>query len=149
MDELCHSLSVSQARIFDRSVKNGISSYFFIKSFMLSNQARELDNLNLEGAGLTEVDIFDAICEKVSIRRGELLPYEIIHFIGYFYRSASYLCGVTSKYLYKNIPPKFLVNNFKTLHAIAIEDAIEEVFDALHLITKSKNELFIEIYKKI
>ena len=149
MDELCHSLSVSQARIFDRSVENGIPSYFFIKSFMLSSQARDLDNLNLEGAGITEVDIFDAISEKIKIRRGELLPYDIIHFIGYFYRSAAYLHNVTSKYLFEKISPKFLVENFETLHSLAIEDAIEEVFDTLNLVTKSKEELFIELYKTI
>jgi len=149
MDELCHSLSLMQARIFERSVENGIPSYFFIKSFMLSSDASDLDNLYLEKAGITEQEIYANIASKITINRGIILPYNIIHFIGYFYRSAAYLLNVSSKFLLNNISPKFLVNNYPTLHSLKIEDAIKESVDANGIKLKSLEELFIEAYKKL
>lgn len=149
MDETCHFLSNMQARIFERSVEDGIPSYFFIKSFLLSYEARQLDKLNLESAGITEVEIYYVVKEKIKTNRGEILPYPIMHFLGYFYRSAAYLSKLTSSYLLKNIPPRFLINNYQTLHSLAIEEAIKEAFIVNKIEIKSNEERFIEVYQKL
>lgn len=146
MDEIGHSLSLSQARIFERSVEDGLPSLFFIKSFLLSYEARQLDELNLDYAGITEVEIYEVIKNKIKSRRGRLLPFPVMHFIGYFYRSAAYLHGVSSSLLYEKIPPKFLVDNYETLHSLAIEDAIKEAFEVNKVKIKSKLERFFEIF---
>lgn len=149
MDELCHSLSLSQARIFDRSVEEGIPSFFFIKSFMLSEEARALDELNLESSGITETEIFDTIKNNVLTKRGDILPYSVIHFIGYFYRSAAYMLNSSSRSLYQDILPKFLVDNYPTLHSLPIEEAIKEALEANNVKQKSKEEIFFEVYKTL
>ena len=147
MDKLCHNLSVMQANLFEKSVVKGLPSYFFIKSFMLSNEARELDELNLESAGITEVEIFYSINQNIKSRRGNLLPYPIMRFLGYFYRSAAYLYELSSKYLYEHIPPKIVVNSFDTLHSLPIEEAIKDVFEILNIEPLTKEELFKKLYR--
>ena len=148
MDELCHSLSIMQGRLFERSVEKLIPSYFFIKSFMLSEEARALDDLNLEKAGITEVEIFNSIKTKIDTTRGSLLPYPIMRFIGYFYRSASYIYNVSSKYLYEHIPVKSLISSYDALHSLPIEEAIKDMFSIHKIELKTKEEQFSEEYKK-
>ena len=82
VDSLSYSLASSQARIFENSVSFGIPSKIFIKCYMLSNQAKLLDDLSLDVAGLSEVEIFDAVKENIKTTRGELYPFEIMHYIG-------------------------------------------------------------------
>lgn len=149
MDELCHSLALSQARIFERSIEDGIPSYFFIRSYMTSNEVRFVDELDLERSGLNELEIYESIKNRIKTRNGELLPYPVMHFIGYFYRSAAYLTKLNSKYLFENISPKYLLTNYETLHSLPIEEAIKEAIEIFKLETKSKEELFVEIYKTI
>lgn len=149
MDDLGHSLASSQARMFERSVEDGIPSYFFIKSFMASYECSMLDELNLESAGINEVEIYDVVSKKVKIRRGEILSYPIMHFIGYFYRSASYLLDVSSKYLLENISPKILMSNYLTIHSLPIEEAVKEIFSICNIEIKSKEDIFFDIYKSI
>ena len=149
MDKLCHSLSVSQGRMFEKSILEGIPSYSFIKSFMCSNEAYELDLLNLESAGITEVEIYQSVKSKIKTRRGEILSFPLMHFIGYFYRSASYMLGIKSRTLFQEIPVKFLVENYLTLHSLSIEEAIKEAVEANKCVSKSNEEKFLEIYKQI
>ena len=148
MDERCHSLSIMQGRLFERSVEFHIPSYFFIKSFMLSEEAMALDDLDLEKAGITEVEIFNSIKSKIDITRGCLLPYQLMRFIGYFYRSASYLYDVSSKYLYQHIPVKSLISSYDSLHSLPIEEAINDMLSIHKVDLKTKEELFSEEYKK-
>ena len=148
MDNLCHSLSLMQANIFEKSVEKGVPSYFFIKSFLLSPLAREIDELNLGYAGLTEIEIFSSVEKSVKSRRGKLLPYPVMRFLGYFYRSASYLYDLSSKYLYENVPIKVLVSNFDTLHSLPIEEAIKDIFEILNIAPLTKEELFIKLYRQ-
>ncbi len=147
-DKLCHTLSLSQARIFERSVEDGIPSYTFIKSFMLSSSAKSLDELNLESTGLSEIEIYEDIKDRIKTRRGKLLPYPIIRFIGYFYRSAAYMSGLSSKYIFNTISVKYLENNYLTLHSLSIVGAVNEVFDALKIEQEDKTKKFIELYKE-
>lgn len=147
MDKLGHSLSTLQANIFEKSVEKGLPSFFFIKSFMVSDLARDLDELNLESAGLTEIEIFDVVKSNIKIKRGKLVSYPIMRFLGYFYRSASYLYKLSSKFLYKNIPPKILIESYDSLHALPIEEAIKDVFDILKINIESNEEIFIKLYK--
>ncbi len=149
MDEIGHSLATSQARIFERSVEDDLPSFFFIKSFMLSYEARQLDELNLDYAGITEVEIYEVIKNRIKSKRGQLFSYPVMHFLGYFYRSAAYLHGVSSSTLYEKVPPKFLVDNYQTLHSLPIEEAIKEAFEVNKLETKTKLERFFEIFPNL
>ena len=148
MDELCHSLAIMQGRLFERSVEFSVPSYFFIKSFMLSEEARAIDELNLEKAGITEVEIFNSVKQKIDTKRGNFLPYPIMRFIGYFYRVASYLYDISSKYLYEHIPVKSLISSYDALHSLSIEEAIKDVFSIFKIDVKTKEEQFNDEYRK-
>lgn len=146
VDNLSYSLASSQARIFEKSVSFGIPSKIFIKSFMTSNEALWLDNLILNAAGLSEIEIFDGISKKVNTKKGELFSFSVMHYIGYFYRMASYLTGFSSKKLYKNIKPELLFRNYQTLHSLSIEEAIEEMFEVVNMKAEDKYSSFKKIY---
>lgn len=138
-DNIASSLAHSQAMIFERSVEEGLPSRMFIRSFMLSDEARRLDELYLEMAGLSEIEIFNSIKLKIKSKRGELLSYPLIHFIGYFYRSAVYLTNYSSKQIYERIPVEFLIRNYLVLHTYAIEEAVRE---ALQILKIHDNDLY-------
>lgn len=149
LDKVGANLSHFQAMIFERSVEKGVSSKMFIKCFMLSEEARLLDNLSLEIAGLTEIEIFDSICKKIKTKHCQLMPYLVIHFIGYFYRAAVYLSGYSSKQIYEMIPISFLERNYLVLHTFAIEEAVREVFEILKIEENDIYKRFKSIYTSI
>lgn len=149
VDDLSHSLASVQARIFEKSVSNGIPSKLFIRSYMISKEADYFDDLNLDVAGLSEIEIYNSISKKIKTKKGELYPYPVMHFIGYFYRMAAYLTDCSSVQLYRNIKPELLFKNFQTLHSLSIEDAVKEVFDITHFELEDKYSLFKKIYRNI
>ena len=116
---------------------------------MLSGEASSIDNLNLNISGLSESEILDKVKDKIKNRNGELYPYSIMHYIGYFYRIAAYISGYTSKMLYQNIKPELLKRNYQALHALPIEEAIKEVFDIANIKEEDKYSLFKKIYKSL
>ena len=147
VDNLSYSLASSQARIFEKSVDFGIPSKLFIRSYMLSKEAKLIDDLNLGVAGLSEIEIYDEISKRIKTKRGKTYPFPVMHYIGYFYRMAAYLTGHSSKLLYENIKPDLLCKNYQTLHSLAIEDAIKEVFEISNIEIEDKYALFKKIYK--
>lgn len=147
VDNLSHALASSQARIFENSVSFGIPSKTFIRSYMLSKESKLIDELVVDVAGLSENELFDEIGKKIKTKRGELYSYSIMHYIGYFYRMASYLTGYGSSQLYQSIKPSLLHKNYRTLHALPIEEAIKEVFGFAEINIEDKYSLFKKIYK--
>ena len=146
VDALSHSLASSQARIFEQSVSLGIPSKTFIRSYMASPQARSIDELDLDKAGLSEIEIFDAVSNKIVTRIGEIYPFPVMHYIGYFYRMAAYLTELSSVELYRQIKPDLLFKNYQNLHSLSIEDAIGEVFEIANIEIEDKYSLFKKIY---
>ena len=147
VDRLSHSLALSQARIFEKSVSDGIPSKTFIRSYMLSKETKLIDDLNLDVAGLSEIELFDKIKMKINTNRGELYSFPAMHYVGYFYRIASYLTGLSSSQLYSTIKPDFIVRNYQTLHSLPIEESIREVFEITGTTIEDKISLFKKIYK--
>ena len=147
VDALSHSLASSQARIFERSVALGIPSKQFARCYLLSMEARQLDELNLDVAGLSEEEIFDSICVRIKTDRGGVYSFSVMHFMGYFYRMAAYLTGYSSKKLYQIIKPDFLNKNYPSLHALPIEEAVKEVFEVVGVEEEDKYALFKKIYR--
>lgn len=147
IDFLAQSLATSQARIFERSVEGGFSSATFVRSFLLSDEAKLIDDLDIDVPGLTEDEIYESVTYRIKNSKGHSYPYQVMYFIGYFYRMAAYLTGYTSKQLYQNIKPALLYRNFNVLHSIAIEEAINEVFQMANIKTEDKYELFRKYYE--
>lgn len=148
LDELGIKLSHSQALIFEQSVEDGIPSMYFIKCFLLSEEAHHLDNLELARPGMSQLEIYASVKSHVHTRKGQLLSYLVMHFIGYFYRAAAYLTKYRSKELYEMIPVDLLVRNYQFLHSLAIEEAVREVFEILDIREFDAYERFKKIYNK-
>lgn len=148
LDNLGSKLAHSQAMIFEKSVEDGIPSKYFIKCFLLSPEAYFMDELNLDRPGITEAEIYQSVKSRIHTKKGQLLPFLVMHFIGYFYRAAAYLTNYTSKQLYQMIPVDLLIRNYVVLHSFAIEEAIREVFEMLDIKEQTPYEKFKEIYQK-
>ena len=95
---------------------------------------------------LSEVEIYNSIRVKIKSKRGQLLSYPVMHFIGYFYRVAVYLSGYSSKQIYERIPVNFLERNYLVLHSFAIEEAVREVFEILKIEDNDLYDRFKKIY---
>ena len=136
-DEI-YSIASMQARVFERSSKEGLNSHDFIMAFMHSKEAMQLDIILFDNAGLSERELYSSIKTKISNikKRTAVYPENIMHWIGFFYRYASYLTGVPSFMLYKKITPKYLYSVYPAYHSLEISKAVSVVFD-------DKSELFI------
>ena len=55
---------------------------------------------------------------------------------------AAYLTGYSSSQLYRHIKPNLFYKNYRILHALAIEDAIKEVFEIVKIKIEDKYSLF-------
>lgn len=146
-DEDGSRLASMQARIFERSANDDIASYFFIQQFMNSEETILLDNLNYFLSGLSEWEIY--IHTKSAVKRsdGQIYSSDAMHWIGFFYRYASYLTGMTSKELFKRIHPKFLYQAYPLYHSLDIVKAVQRVFETLNIEQETPSERFFKLYK--
>ena len=147
-DDACYQLASMQAGIFERSVNDNIASYFFIQEYMNSFECSLLDNLNFFATGLSEFEIYLIIKRNVNRVDGEVYPLEIMHWMGFFYRYASYLSGISSKKLLKVISPKKLLQVYPLYHGLDIEKAVELVFEQNEIDNITPQERFLKLYKK-
>lgn len=129
-DEKCFSLSQMQAGIFERAAKDQISSYFFIKVYMHSDEVNKLDDESIFYTGLSRESIYLPILRKMKKTSGEAYPIEIMHWIGYFYRTACYLTGKRSKWMFNQISPSYLKDVYYTYHSLDITKAVQLVLDS-------------------
>lgn len=127
-----------QGRLFKLSVKNGYDSKEFIKSFMNSETARQLDSdYNfLQWAG--EEYILDQLTEEKEImQNGNTYDINTIYWIGYIYRYWHYHYNETSKNIYKQADEEVMKRNYFVFHTFDPIVAIEDLKE-IHQQTKKK-----------
>ena len=124
-----------QGRLFELALKNGYDCKDFIEKFMNSKTAAALDETydRLQWAG--EEYLLEEIFEKtgdVFAEDGQILPKDILYWIGYLYRYWHYYTGETSAKIYKQAPVETMVRNYMIFHtmdpALAIED-LKEIYN--------------------
>lgn len=146
-DDDCYRLASMQARIFEKSSNEGIASYFFIQKFMNSMDAKSLDDLSFLLSGSSEIELYFNCIKAVKRTKGQVYPSSVMHWIGFFYRYASYLTGISSMELFKKISPKYLNQVYPLYHGLDIVKAIEMVFESQHIEQETPNERFINLYR--
>ena len=146
-DDIVYRLASMQARIFERSGSEGIASYFFIQQFMNSDDARSLDDLSFLLSGSSEAEIYLNVIRGIKRTKGEIYSQEILHWIGFFYRYASYLTNIGSSKLFKNISPQYLNKVYPAYHGVDIEKAIEMVFKDIDYKEETPLEKMMKLYK--
>ena len=131
MNEIELKLCDIQGRLFELSVDNNLDSMSFVKKFMLSETAKDLDSEynRMQWAG--EEYLLEEVTSKEDINQNnvEVVSKEIMYWIGYIYRYWHYYTGESSTKIYKQAPFKTMKRNYMMFHTmdpvLAIEDLKE------------------------
>ena len=103
-DSLQSALSDMQGQLFEMSIEKGLDSEAFIKAFMLSDIAKNLDSEfnHMQWAGKEYImeRIYDELKDKLK-SGGEIYDRETMYWAGYVYRTWHYYTGESSKEIYK------------------------------------------------
>lgn len=132
MDELQLKLCDIQGRLFELSGEKELPSAAFIKAFMTSETAKELDSrynrMQWMGEEYLLEEVISAAKEKLS-DTGEVYPREILYWIGYIYRYWHYYTGESSAKILRQAPAATMKRNYMMFHTmdpvVAIEDLKE------------------------
>lgn len=130
MNELELKLCDIQGRLFELSADKKLDSAAFVKTFMVSQTAKELDSKynRMQWAGeeyLLEEIISDA--GDILTTNGETFPKDVLYWIGYIYRYWHYYTGEDSAKIYKQAPVETMMRNYLIFHTMAPEVAIEDL----------------------
>lgn len=143
-----------QARTFEKAIDcTSVSSEIFIRRFMNSAIAKEMDNESILYSNIYEKDILDMIEEQYGdLEYGSVkYSYNEMFWIGYLYRYFCYTYGLTSIQVYKIVKPKELRGLFGAYHTMDTAQAIERILEAKGMLIDEKAELKrqYEIFKRI
>lgn len=130
MNELELKLCDIQGRLFELSADKKLDSAAFVKTFMASQTAKELDSKynRMQWAGeeyLLEEIISDA--GDILTANGETFPKDVLYWIGYIYRYWHYYTDEDSAKIYKQAPVETMMRNYLIFHTMAPEVAIEDL----------------------
>ena len=134
IDELQLKLCDIQGRLFELSAEKGYGSAAFIKTFMTSEIAKDLDSKynRMQWAG--EEYLLDEIVSAnpdVAFSAGEVFSADVIYWIGYLYRYWHFYTGEDSSKIYKQAPLETMKRNYMMFHTmdptLAIED-LKEIY---------------------
>lgn len=132
MDELKLKLCDIQGRLFELSAENRYNSVAFVKAFMISNTAKELDSKynRMQWAGEEYLlEEFSAVAGDALAASGEIFSADMLYWIGYIYRYWHYYSGEDSAKIYRQAPVETMKRNYMMFHTmdpiLAIEDLKE------------------------
>ncbi len=117
-----------QGRLFVLSVTNGYDSEKFVKTFMKSVTAKELDSSYNCKQCFGEEYLFDEVIENAGDmfkEKEKIYSSECIYWIGYIYRYWHYYTKESSKEIYKHAPVKVMKQNYEQLYMMIPEEVIE------------------------
>ncbi len=124
------ALSDMQGQLFEMSIAKGFDSETFIKTFMQSDIARDLDSdfnfMQWAGKEYIMERILDEFKDKLKIS-GELFDRETMYWAGYVYRRWHYYTGESSKEIYKQANAKTMRITYLPYHTMSVEMAIDRL----------------------
>ena len=144
------ALADMQGQLFELSKDLGYDSESFIKAFMQSDIAKDLDSEfnHLQWAG--KEYILDRIKEELAdklIIGGEAYDKETLYWTGYLYRSWHFYTGESSKDIYKQAPAKTMRVTYFPYHTLSVELAIDRLKETYK--EKNNEDSAVEKIKKI
>lgn len=130
MDGLQLKLCDIQGRLFELSGEKKIPSAAFIKIFMTSETAKELDSrynrMQWMGEEYLLEEIISAAGDTLS-GTGEIYQREIMYWIGYIYRYWHYYTGESSAKIIRQAPAATMQRNYMMFHTMDPVLAIENL----------------------
>lgn len=141
MNEIELKLCDIQGRLFELSGEKEYNSAEFIRVFMLSETAKELDlkynRMQWAGEEYLLEEIITNANGKIE-KNGEVYSKDILYWIGYIYRYWHYYTGEASNKIYRQASEKTMKRNYMMFHTMAPEIAIEDLKE-IHLQKKVKS----------
>lgn len=121
-----------QGKLFEMSASEGYSSEAFIKTFMLSQTAADLDMVfnHMQWAG--QGYIIDRLKEENAstlVMDDKLFDNETLYWSGYLYRYWHFYTGESSKEIYKQAPANVMRSMYLMYHTMSPEMAIDRLKD--------------------
>ena len=143
-----------QAKAFElSSIEQNTSSAVFIRRFMNSDVAKQLDNMAVLRSNMQAADILKLIDEEYGKSEYGSVKYSLneLYWIGYIYRYYAYTYDKTSRQVYKIVKPKELRDLFLPYHTMDPAQAIDRILEAKGLANDNVDEeqRQFEIYKRI
>lgn len=130
MDELQLKLCDIQGRLFELSGEKKLPSATFIKVFMTSETAKELDSrynrMQWMGEEYLLEEIISAADDSLS-GTGEVYQREVLYWIGYIYRYWHYYTGESSVKIIRQAPAATMMRNYMMFHTMDPVIAIENL----------------------
>lgn len=131
-----------QAELFEKSIRaSDMSSEVFVRRFMNSKIATELDSGAFLDDSKTIGDIFMALDEQygTSDYGSTKIANEILYWVGYLYRYFSFTYEISSKQAYKLLPFKYVASTFLSYHSLDVAQAIERLLEAKNISFKEED----------
>lgn len=121
-----------QGRLFELSVEKGYDSKLFVKHFMLSKVAENLDSVynRMQWAG--EEYLLEELIDECgdALKKSEkVITKNEIYWIGYIYRYWHYYRDESSKKIYKQAPFERMKINYLMFHTMSPEMAIDDLIE--------------------
>jgi len=146
MDELQLKLCDIQGRLFELSAEKGIPSAAFIKRFMTSDTAKDLDSrynrMQWMGEEYLLEEVRSAAGEALSAP-GKVFQKEVLYWIGYVYRYWHYHSGEDSARILRQAPVETMKRNYRIFHTMDPVLAIEDLKEIHGQKKESKKASFI------
>lgn len=130
MDGLQLKMCDIQGRLFELSADRNYDSAVFIKSFMTSVTAKELDSRYNRMQWVGEEYLLEEVIAGVDMNlreRGEVFAKDVLYWIGYVYRYWHYYSGEDSAKIYRQAPISTMKRNYMMFHTMDPGLAIENL----------------------
>lgn len=139
-----------QAEIFDASLSLPCGSKEFIKRFVYSSFCWEFDSLAIASRPVDKEAYLESLRKLDLPSKGEKFKEEEMHWIGYIYRYWAYTDNISSKKVYKMMPPAKIRPFFEAYHGLDPKQAIDIWKKEFHLVPTLDDmaSVYGKIYKK-
>ncbi len=135
MDELELKLCDIQGRLFELSGEKSLPSAAFIRAFMTSDVAKELDSRYNRAQWMGEEYLLEEILSDLHGTfpgMGEVYQKDILYWIGYIYRYWHFYTGEDSLRILRQASVEIMKRNFMMFHTMDPVLAIEKLKE-IHL----------------
>lgn len=142
---MCKSLQLTlcdtQGQLFVLAAEHGYSSEAFIKAFMTSDVAADMDTEfhHVQWAGKAYIlsRMEDELADQLT-KDNEIYDKETLYWAGYLYRYWSFYTGESSREIYKQAPAKTMNVVYLMYHTMSPEMAIDRLKESYEAIDKAK-----------
>ena len=124
------ALCDTQGQLFELSAEHGYASEAFVKAYMTSAVAADMDKEfhHIQWAGKAYIlsRMEDELADQL-VKVGEIYDKEALYWMGYIYRYWHFYTGENSREIYKQAPAKTMNTVYLMYHTMSPEMAIDRL----------------------